>query len=105
MPETRADRESSKLERLHRRAREHGVAPVLYAVTRALLGPPLRLFFRLSISGADNVPRTGPAIIAPNHKSFLDAFFIALALPRPVRYMAKVELFAGPLGWLFVRLG
>jgi 1-acyl-sn-glycerol-3-phosphate acyltransferase len=94
-----------KLERLHRRARERGVARRSYALARALLGPPLRFWFRLRASGQENVPREGPAIIAPNHKSFLDAFFIAVALRRPVRYMAKVELFPGLLGWCFVRLG
>jgi 1-acyl-sn-glycerol-3-phosphate acyltransferase len=97
--------ESAKLERLHRRARERGPSPVLYAVTRALLAPPFRLWFRMRISGVENIPLDGPAIIAPNHKSFFDAFFIAIATRRQVRFMAKAELFPGLLGWLFVRLG
>src|SRR6202161_1709842 len=97
--------ESAKLERLQRRAREHGPSPVLYAVMRALLAPAFRLWFRMRVSGADNVPLDGPAIIAPNHKSFFDAFFIAIATRRHVRFMAKAELFPGLLGWLFVRLG
>jgi len=98
-------RESPDLGRLHRRARERGVTPALYTLTRSLLGPAMRLWFRLRISGAENIPLEGAAIIAPNHKSFLDAFFIALATRRHVRFMAKTELFKGPLGWLFVRLG
>jgi 1-acyl-sn-glycerol-3-phosphate acyltransferase len=44
-------------------------------------------------------------IVAPNHKSFMDAFFLGVAMRRPVRYMVKTELFRGPLGWLIVRLG
>ena len=67
--------------------------------------PFLRGWFRLHIAGAEHVPREGAAILTPNHKSFLDAFFLSLASPRPLRFMAKVEIFKGPLGWLFLRLG
>jgi 1-acyl-sn-glycerol-3-phosphate acyltransferase len=95
----------AKLESVHRRARERGVNARLYALVRAFVAPLLRLWFRLRISGAERIPSRGAAIIAPNHKSFLDAFFVAVATTRHVRYMAKIELFRGPLGWLFPRLG
>jgi 1-acyl-sn-glycerol-3-phosphate acyltransferase len=72
---------------------------------RLLVVPLLRLWFRVRISDAENIPPEGAAIIAPNHKSFLDAFFLAIATRRHVRYMAKTELFCGPPGWLFPRLG
>ena len=93
------------LERFHRRARETGVSGPLYALVRSLLSPLLRLWFRVRIAGAEHIPPEGAAIVAPNHKSFLDAFFVGIATRRHVRYMAKTELFRGPLGWLFVRLG
>ena len=99
-------RGSKKLARLHRRARGRGVSRPLYSVMRGLLGPPMRVWFRMTVAGVEHVPREGPAIIAPNHKSFLDGFFVAIAVRhRPVRFMAKAELFPGPLGWLFARLG
>lgn len=44
-------------------------------------------------------------IVAPNYKSFMDAFFVGMATRRPVRFMANDELFRGPLGPLLVRLG
>jgi 1-acyl-sn-glycerol-3-phosphate acyltransferase len=44
----------------------------------------------------------GAAIVAPNHKSFLDAFVVGISTHRHVRFMAKTELMRGPLGWLFV---
>ena len=65
----------------------------------------LRGWFRVRITGAEHIPAAGPAIIAPNHKNFLDPFFLGLATRRHVRYMAKAELLQGPLGWLFLRLG
>jgi 1-acyl-sn-glycerol-3-phosphate acyltransferase len=77
----------------------------LYAAVRLLLTPPLRLWFRLRISGAEHIPAERAAIIAPNHKSFMDVFFLGLGTRRHVRYMAKVELFRGPLAWLLPRLG
>jgi 1-acyl-sn-glycerol-3-phosphate acyltransferase len=73
--------------------------------TRTNQPPLLRLWFRVRVSGAEHIPAEGPVIIAPNHKNFLDAFFIGIATRRHVRYMAKVELFKGPLAWLFSRLG
>lgn len=88
-----------------RLAREKGVSRGLYAVTRALVTPFMRLWFGLSLEGAERIPRDGPVIIAPNHKSFWDSFFIALATRRHVRFMGKTELFVGPKGRLLVRLG
>lgn len=72
---------------------------------RLLAVAVLRLWFRVRISGREYLPTDGPAVVAPNHKNFLDAFFIGLATRRHIRYMAKVELFTGPLAWLLPRLG
>jgi len=92
-------------QRAHAHAREQDVAPRLYALVRLLAIAVLRLWFRVRISGVQHIPSEGPAILAPNHKNFLDAFFLGIATRRHVRYMAKVELFKGPLGGLFLRLG
>jgi 1-acyl-sn-glycerol-3-phosphate acyltransferase len=67
--------------------------------------PLLRFWFGLRIVGAEHIPAEGAAIVAPNHKSFMDAFFLAMATRRPVRYMVKAELFRGPLRRLLPRLG
>ncbi len=87
------------------RAYEQALSRPLYAVIRVLARGFLRLWFRIRVAGLDHVPDEGPAILAPNHKNFLDPFFIGIVTRRRVRYMAKVELFKGPLGWLFSRLG
>ena len=44
-------------------------------------------------------------IVAPYRKNFLDPLFVGIVTRRHVRFMAKVELFDGPLGWLFPGLG
>lgn len=89
----------------HGYARGQGVSRPLYRATRVLATTVLRSWFRFSVSGAERIPPEGPAIVAANHKNFLDPFFVGLATPRPVRYMAKVELIDGPMGGLLVRLG
>jgi 1-acyl-sn-glycerol-3-phosphate acyltransferase len=47
--------------------------------------------------GHENVPVTGPAIIAPNHASHVDPPFVATSLRRQNRTMAKIELFSAPI--------
>jgi 1-acyl-sn-glycerol-3-phosphate acyltransferase len=90
---------------VHRLARERGVSRPLYALVRLIIVPFMRVWFRLRITGAEHIPATGAAIVAPNHKSFWDSFFIAAATPRHLRFMGKSELFVGWRGRLFVRLG
>jgi 1-acyl-sn-glycerol-3-phosphate acyltransferase len=72
-------------EEAHRFAREKGVSRPLYALLRAIVAPFLRLYLRMHVSGVECVPAT----VAPNHKSFLDSFFIAVCIPRQLRFMAK----------------
>jgi 1-acyl-sn-glycerol-3-phosphate acyltransferase len=92
-------------EEAHRLAREKGVSRPLYALVRAILAPFLRIWFRLHVSGAEHIPDEGAAIVAPNHKSFWDSFFIAVCTRRHLRFMAKTELVQARYGRLLVRLG
>jgi 1-acyl-sn-glycerol-3-phosphate acyltransferase len=65
------------------------------------LGPWLKLVFRPHVEGADNVPASGPAILASNHLSYADWLFMPLTLPRRVTFVAKAEYFTSPglKGW------
>ena len=92
-------------EEAHRLAREKGVSRGLYALVRLVVTPFLRIWFRMHVSGAEHIPREGAAIVAPNHKSFWDSFFIAICTPRHLRFMAKTELVEARYGRLLVRLG
>ncbi len=65
-----------------------------------------RVIFRLHIEGEEFIPRTGPTILAANHASFIDPIIIMASVRRPVRFMAKKELFRFPLfGWLLRQFG
>ncbi|WP_426560820.1 lysophospholipid acyltransferase family protein [Angustibacter sp. McL0619] len=60
-----------------------------------VLGPILRLIFRPWVTGVDNVPTEGPAILASNHLSFSDSIFLPLLLDRKVTFLAKADYFTG----------
>jgi len=92
-------------EEAHRIAREKGINPFVYGVFRLIFVPLLRLVFGLTVEGADKIPATGPVVIVPNHKSFWDAFFVAVPVRRRVHFMGKAELFQGRFGRLFLALG
>lgn len=60
----------------------------------------------MSRVGREHIPRHGGAIIASNHRSFLDPFIIGTMARRPMYYIAKEELFCNRvLSWLLAALG
>jgi 1-acyl-sn-glycerol-3-phosphate acyltransferase len=61
-----------------------------------LLGPFLRLLWRPWIEGKENIPDDRPAILASNHLSFCDSFFMPVLMPRKVTFLAKAEYFTTP---------
>jgi 1-acyl-sn-glycerol-3-phosphate acyltransferase len=68
---------------------------VQYRLSRLVAGPFLRLVVRPLVTGAENVPTAGPAIIASNHLSVIDSIYLPLMLARPVSFAAKSEYFTG----------
>ncbi len=77
------------------------ITRLIYTTSRLFCLGIAKALFRLRVEGRDFVPRTGPAIVAANHVSFLDPILIGVALQRPAHFMAKEELFRfRPLGWL-----
>jgi len=69
--------------------------------------PVARLVFRTRWRGRENVPAAGGAVLASSHFSNTDGWPLALGVfpKRRLRFMAKVELFRPPLGWLMRALG
>jgi len=60
-----------------------------------LLGPILKALFRPWVRGMENIPTSGPVILASNHLSFSDSIFLPLQSRRPVVFLAKSEYFTG----------
>jgi 1-acyl-sn-glycerol-3-phosphate acyltransferase len=68
---------------------------MLYHLTRGVLLVLMRTFWRREVRGLENVPRSGPVILASNHLSFIDSVVIPLVVPRRVAFLAKAEYFTG----------
>jgi 1-acyl-sn-glycerol-3-phosphate acyltransferase len=83
-------------QRFHERARSREPDWV-YEMVRLLLTPPALLLYRTRAIGTENVPASGPVLLAPNHFSQMDHFFAAVYLRRKVRFMAKSQLFGPPV--------
>jgi 1-acyl-sn-glycerol-3-phosphate acyltransferase len=60
-------------------------------IARAVLTPPFRFLWGVTTDGLDKLPAVGGAIVAPNHVSVLDSFFLPLVLPRRITYVGKAE--------------
>ena len=64
-----------------------------YGVAKGLAAPLLRLAFRMQVRGWEHVPRVGGLLIVSNHISVFDPPILGSFIPRPVYWMAMVELF------------
>ncbi len=73
---------------------------------KALISPFLHLLWRVRIEGRAHVPADGPVILAANHQSFCDSFFLPVAVRRRVTYVAKAEYFdSWRTAWFFRAAG
>jgi 1-acyl-sn-glycerol-3-phosphate acyltransferase len=101
-----AGAESHELHAFREHALARGVNPLLYWLVRAILLPFFLVYFRIARLGSEHIPTSGPALLAANHRSFLDPFVIGALTRRPVYYMAKRELFERRWqAWLLNSLG
>ncbi|MBV2355590.1 1-acyl-sn-glycerol-3-phosphate acyltransferase [Streptomyces sp. J2-1] len=68
----------------------------MYGTMKVAIGAPLRVAFRPWVEGLEHIPAEGPAILASNHLSFSDSFFLPIVLDRKVTFIAKAEYFTTP---------
>jgi 1-acyl-sn-glycerol-3-phosphate acyltransferase len=87
-------------DRYHERSRTQQPNWV-YELVRLLTSLYSFTFFRARSIASDNVPPSGPVILAPNHFSFMDHFFLGAFIRRKVRFMAKSQLFSKPFVWIY----
>ena len=71
-------------------------SPALYFLGRWLARQSLGRIYRYQVQGLEHLPVPGPAIICPKHQRWEDIPLIGMALPPPLHYIAKAELFRYP---------
>jgi 1-acyl-sn-glycerol-3-phosphate acyltransferase len=69
----------------------------VYRLLRLLVHLINRVYWRVEVDGAEAVPETGPVILAPIHRSFMDFFVVSEVTKRKIFYMTKEEMWKSPL--------
>lgn len=86
-----------------------GTIPVAVYIILLLPGATVRFIiwmashtvYRLRVVGLENIPKTGPALITPNHVTFIDGILMMINLPRPARFIVYADYVNSPrLNWL-----
>jgi len=75
----------------------HTLSPNFYRLGRWFCRQTLGRYFSLEVRGLENLPAQGPVIICPKHQRWEDIPLIGMALPPPLHYIAKAELFQYPV--------
>jgi 1-acyl-sn-glycerol-3-phosphate acyltransferase len=74
-----------------------------YAFAKVVMRILFTILWPLRVTGAENLPESGAAILCGNHKSLLDPLAAGVAVRRPLRFMGKKELFGAPVVRALVR--
>ena len=77
-----------------------------YYLGKIITGFIFRIWFHIEFHGQENQPQNRGYILCCNHRSALDPVLIAQKIKKPIRYMAKMELFQNPfIGFIIRHLG
>jgi 1-acyl-sn-glycerol-3-phosphate acyltransferase len=66
-------------------------------IIRPMVGGLSRVLWKIEFNGVENVPTDGGLIIAANHQTYIDPFWLSLQIKRPTRYLAWSEAFRWPV--------
>jgi len=79
---------------------------MFYRMWWLILTVPIRLYWRIRVTGRENLPRRGGVILASNHQSGLDPVVVGGVISRPIYWLAKVEYVITPkVAWFFKSVG
>lgn len=78
---------------------------MLYSIAKGIVWVFFHIFYRIDVKGYDNIPNDRGALVCPNHFHWFDPLLVAICFKRPVKFMAKYELFQKPiLGFLLRKI-
>jgi 1-acyl-sn-glycerol-3-phosphate acyltransferase len=58
---------------------------------KRVIRPVFKLLWDIEVVGEENIPKTGGALLCPNHISVIDSFFVPVVLKRALTYVGKAE--------------
>ena len=76
---------------------------MVYTIFKTIFFILFKIFWKIEITGSDNIPKKGSLIVASNHVSYLDPVIVGISMKRKVHFIAKKEVFSTVLGNLFFR--
>jgi len=97
-------RPAEQFQRFHDWVRTHRPGWI-YELVRMVLTPIAIVLYRQRAIGTPNVPADGGFILAPNHFSQMDHFFVGVYIRRKIQFMAKSQLFGNPVLDYIFRVG
>jgi 1-acyl-sn-glycerol-3-phosphate acyltransferase len=81
-------------------------ARITYFIFYWILIPTTRIYTRMTINGREHIPVTGPFVLAPIHRSYVDTPIAGCVTTRRLRFMGKDTMWHNrPFGWLLSALG
>lgn len=78
---------------MSKQTKEDILATIGYPALKFLVGPVMRAIWIDEITGTENLPQTGPCIVAFNHESYFDFLLFTVAIKRKIHYLAAEKLF------------
>ena len=83
-----------------------GKDTLFYRIVKPLLVFLIYILFRPTVVGRENIPKEGPLVLAGNHTKWLDPELLcAVVKKRQVHFLAKIELFQGPVSIIAKGMG
>ena len=76
---------------------------MIYTVAKLISYIFCKIYFRLEVNGADNIPEKGGVLVASNHSSFLDPVIVGVGISRQTYYLTKQSLFEIPIFGLLIK--
>ena len=76
---------------------------MIYTVAKLISYIFCKIYFRLEVNGADNIPKKGGVLVASNHSSFLDPVIVGVGISRQTYYLTKQSLFEIPIFRLLIK--
>ena len=74
-----------------------------YAITRVFVRLMMPLLGGITVIGGENIPLTGPIILAPNHRAYMDPPYLSMVTKRQLHLMAKDSLFRIPVFGAYIK--